>query len=70
MNHLKTAGVPLKVAITTDVPIRNPEILCPGSIFRWGNCEFVFNPPTGEKCDFWIVTAGAPPVSRLVCAPG
>ncbi len=69
MSQTGTQRKSLKVVVTADVPIRNPEILCPGGILRWGNCDFLFNPPPETACDFWIVTAGAPVETRIVCAP-
>lgn len=69
MNRSDSQSGPLKVAVTADVPIRNPEILCPGGVLRWGRCNFVFNPPPETEWDFWIVTAGAPALTRMVCAP-
>lgn len=69
MNNSDAKDRPLRVAVTANIPMRNPELLCPGRVLRWGRCEFSFNPPGAQECDFWIVSAGTPPLARMICAP-
>ncbi len=59
----------LRVAITTTVNHGGLELLCPRGELRWGNCEFLLNPPRGTACDFWIVFAGSRDRDQLDCAP-
>ncbi|MEM6552391.1 MAG: glycosyltransferase family 10 [Planctomycetota bacterium] len=58
-----------RVAITTSMPLTNPETLCPGPELRWGDTEFVWNPPDGCEADFWIVWVGVSGAVRLRVAP-
>lgn len=50
---------PLTVAVTTGIGHGDLDRLCPGREMRWGNCDFLLNPPPGTKCDYWIVYAAA-----------
>ncbi|MEM1212339.1 MAG: glycosyltransferase family 10 [Planctomycetota bacterium] len=54
-----------RVAITTSIPLTNPEALCPGSQLRWGDTDFVWNPPEGTETDYWIVWASLDGSARL-----
>lgn len=59
----------LHIAVTTDIPFANPQILCPGAELRWGDCRFSFNPPDDTACDYWIVWAGLSGSHRMSVAP-
>ncbi len=64
-----TASCRIRVAITTTVRHGGLELLCPGGLPRWGNCDFLLNPPRGTACDFWIVFAGSRDRDLMLCAP-
>ena len=55
------------VAVTTAIRHRSLERLCPGGRLRWGNCDFLLNPPPGALCDYWIVFAAARDRDEMVC---
>lgn len=59
----------LNLAVTTDIPVGNLEVLCPGSEPRWGDCAFTFNPPDDFECDYWIVWASLSRRTTLRVAP-
>jgi hypothetical protein len=59
----------MKVVVTTDILQRDLEKLCPNGDLRWGNCEFIINPPAGTACDYWIIYCGSRPLDSMVCAP-
>jgi len=59
----------LNVAITTDIPLRNMELICPDRKLAWGRCRFQINPPADSQHDYWISYAGCPASYRLRCAP-
>lgn len=59
----------IRVAVTTDIPVGNLSVLCPGSEMRWGDCEFTFNPPDDTEFDYWIVWASLSGRARLRVAP-
>ncbi len=59
----------LHVAVTTNIPTGNLELLCPNGVMRWGDCTFTMNPPDGTECDFWLVWAGLKGSARLRVAP-
>ena len=58
----------LQVAITTTVSHGGLDALCPNRSMRWGQCDFVLNPPRGTQCDYWIVFAGSRDRDQMVCA--
>jgi len=60
---------PLKVAISTGIPLGNFERLTPDCSLQWGQCKFSLNPVDDTEFDFWIVFATVPGRNRLICAP-
>ena len=59
----------LRVAVTTTVSHGGMDLLCPNRQLRWGNCDFLLNPPGGTECDYWIVFAGSRDRDWMICAP-
>lgn len=59
----------LRVRVTAAGLPSGMELFTPGGTMRWGNCEFLLNPPNETKADFWIVFANAFPRETGFVAP-
>lgn len=67
-------GVPqslpsLRVRITAPLVPRDAAFQLPGNSHRWGRCEFVWNPPDDDPCDYWIVLGYAYRAESATVAP-
>lgn len=59
----------LNIAVTTNIPVKSLEKLCPNEQLRWGDCTFTLNPADGGSYDYWLVWAGLPRRTVLNVAP-
>jgi hypothetical protein len=59
---------PLQVVITTRMH-DEMDRFCPGRKMSWGRCVFIFNPPPGTACDYWIVWVACRDHDWMLCAP-
>jgi hypothetical protein len=54
-HHMESSRSELRVRVSIGFDLSGIDWLTPGRSMKLGRCLFLFNPPDGDPCDFWIV---------------